>query len=243
MYKVILAFLLMIISATVVNAQPVIEFTEPSTGFFTQYEQFCVKISDKGVPAATNVIFQWAKAMEDTVCWHDFDAAADIGEPFCAELKDDYFADATEGFYFFRALVIDAVGVMHYSGHVALFYDATPLRAKLMMVATDNGLTFNVAEDPAPTPVIPADVEIITLTFFTSDDQSSWGPSPIYNSGLGAVCFENVCTDYTNDAKGEEKFSLDIGTYRHKGNLELQFDFIDAVGSNATSVTVSLFFE
>ncbi len=88
-----------------------------------------------------------------------------------------------------------------YSNIVTLFYDDTAPLARGVSV-TDGVTVWDIENSNDPTPTFAQGTPKITWTFRAQDNQSEWGPSPIYNSGLSSICAENVCTDIVADANG-----------------------------------------
>ncbi|MGB5105495.1 MAG: FlgD immunoglobulin-like domain containing protein [Candidatus Zixiibacteriota bacterium] len=219
------------------NAIPTVTITTPTGGFFCSNEQFCATVNPNGAAPIDFVQFQWKNATDDNGEWQNFENGPDQEAPWCANFVDsDFFDYADEGFYHFRALVQSECGQASYSEIVTLFYDSTDPDVRPVSV-TDGITTFDIDNANDPTPTFPVGTQMLTWTFRAKDDQSPFGPSPIYNSGLGSICAQNVCTDIVADENGYFTASWDMSGFE-AGEYAWGVVVTDAVGCNETNIDI-----
>ncbi len=150
---------------------------------------------------------------------------------------NDFFDYADEGFYQFRAVVTSECERYSYSNIVTLFYDDTAPLARAVSV-TDGTTIWDIENANDPTPMFKKGTQKLTWTFRAQDNQSPWGPSPIYNSGLGSICAENVCTSIEADANGYFTVDWDMSGMS-ADEYNWSFFVNDAVGCNSAEVVVN----
>ena len=219
------------------NAVPTVTITTPTGGFFCSDDQFCATVNQNGSAPIDYVQFEWKNALDDNGEWQSFENGPDHEAPWCANFVDgDFFEYADEGFYQFRAVVESECGTSSYSQIVTLFYDATDPLVRAVSV-TDGITTWDIENANDPTPVFPVGTQTLTWTFRAKDDQSPFGPSPIYNSGLGSICAQNVCTDISADENGYFTTQWDMSGVP-AGEYSWGVTVSDAVGCNVTSINV-----
>ncbi|MFA6042615.1 MAG: hypothetical protein WCV85_01535 [Patescibacteria group bacterium] len=207
-----------------------IRFTAPTTGFFCEQEYFCVEIDSRATPAPLIVTLECRDALDDTARWEVVGSDLNTQGPWCFNLPTNDCMNVREGFYYFRAFVIDAHANMTYSDAIALFYDNSSPATKLLSIS--DGITekpFTSGEEI----VFPVGTEVLSFTFQAIDNLSSWGPSPVYNSGVSAI----VCGLYAEDAiqNGDGTFTYTYDVPIQGAPTEpLTFTVYDAVGCNET---------
>lgn len=215
---------------------PSITLTQPGDGgFFCDDEYFCATVNVNGGAPIDNVTFQFKLATASPESWQDFDNNADREAPWCASLDDDGDIES-EGFYHFRAVVTNDADIVSYSDVITLFYDNTAPMARPIWV-TDGVDTFDVENANDPTPMFKVGTKKLTFKFRAKDDQSPWGPSPLYNSGLGSICANNVCVDITADEEGYFIVEFDMSG-ESPGEWSWGASISDAVGCNESSVYI-----
>ena len=220
------------------NAIPTVTITEPTSGFFCGGEYFCAEVNVNGGAPIDNVQFQWKNALDDNGEWQNFENGPDHESPWCATFEDnDFFDYADEGFYQFRAVVTSECERYSYSNIVTLFYDDTAPLARAVSV-TDGTTIWDIENANDPTPMFKKGTQKLTWTFRAQDNQSPWGPSPIYNSGLGSICAENVCTSIEADANGYFTVDWDMSGMS-ADEYSWRFEVSDAVGCNSADVVVN----
>ncbi len=214
--------------------QPSIVLTEPANGgFFCNGEYFCATVNQNSGAPVEYVQFQYKPFWSDD--WSNFYQNPDLEAPWCMELAT-YDGFGSEGFYQFRAYVENEAGQDAYSEPITLFYDETSPDARAVTLS-DGVNTYDVEQYNDPYPAFKKGTQKLTFTFRARDNASEWGPSPIYNSGIGQICADQVCTPITTDDEGYFSIDWDISGLS-AGEYQYNFQVYDAVGCNYSSVTV-----
>ncbi len=216
---------------------PSVTITEPANGgFFCNGEYFCANVNQNNGAPIEYVHFQYKPFWEDE--WTNFDQSPDFEFPWCMTLDDEEDDIDNEGFYQFRAVVYNEAGMMSYSEPIQLFFDNTAPLARPIWV-TDGIDTFDVENSNDPTPMFKVGTKKLTFRFRALDNQSPWGPSPIYNSGMGEICANNVCVPIETDAEGYFNVEWDMSGVE-PGSSYWGATITDAVGCNSASVQIPL---
>ncbi len=215
--------------------RPSITLTSPADGgFFCGGEYFCANVNVNGGAPIDYVQFQWKSATQPIDDWNSFPGGPDYESPWCAAFWEN--PEIGEGFYNFRAMVVNEADQTVYSEPITLFFDRTSPLARAIWV-TDGVDTFDVENENDPTPAFKLGTKKLTFKFRALDNQSSWGPSPLYNSGLGDICANNVCVSIEADAEGYFTVTWDMSG-DEVGEWSWGAVITDAVGCNTSYVNI-----
>jgi len=150
--------------------------------------------------------------------------------------------DTVGGYYSFRALAFLRSNLLDCSDPVTLFRD--DVAPETRVVALSDGGQFKhvvssseYGHDIPEKPIFNVGTKELTVTFQAVDKSVAWGPSPVYNSGLGSICAQNVCVDILADRYGYFSQTWDV-SYLPAGEHSWEVSIFDAVGCNATTLII-----
>jgi len=185
------------------------------------------------------VAVQWRDAQDTTDRW--WCLSGEIAQaPWCHTLdfldsngqESNYFVDAEEGYYFFRAVAVDAKAQVTFSDQVLLFYDNSAPSAKLLSIS--DGLTVKQYA-PRREFVFPEGTEVLFFKFEAEDNSASKRPLPVDNSGIGAISCMRVAEDAVQNSDGTFTYTYYVSMLGMPTG-PLTFTVYDAVGCNGTDI-------
>ncbi len=232
------------INVNVQNAMPTITISSPTNGSFICGGE--IFVAEVGNGPVGYVDFQWKTTTSTS--WENFSGPGDNFAPWqkIFETPEEF----VDGFYNFRAVVVNQAGREGFSPMITLFFDGTNPLARILSIQAPD--TSDVEYNNDYSVSIDRTAGVVTVSTIAIDSLSSAGSQAIYNSGVASVGLylttgsgpssDELIASGTPDASGHFTFSWDVSGLA-PGTYVLLFKAYDNVGCNVgtDSVVVYIF--